>query len=177
MVRQIKIIGLLCIATLLASCSAEKQFQKQKKKATDFFLLNKLELAELCDSEFPDIPIKIIPGDTIKKIDTLYIPGPKLVCPDSVTTLICPPSKIIKNTQIIRDSVFVKDTDKEYILNTKIKTLTVEKDEINQKFEKAKDDLRDSDKKKTQYFWMLIGLAVAILVYIGTKIYLKFVKP
>lgn len=55
------LVCIVCIALL--GCSAEKRFQKQKKKATDFFLLNRPELADLCNREFPDIPIKVVPGD------------------------------------------------------------------------------------------------------------------
>lgn len=170
-------IGLSCLTILLIACNAEKRFQKQKKKATDFFLLNRPELAELCDKEFPDIPVKVVPGDTLKKTDTIYIPGPKLVCPDNVTALECPPTKIIKYSIVIHDSVFYKDTDSEYILNSKIQILTSEKEDLKQKFEAVKDDLRDSNNKKTKWFWMLIGLAVANAIYFGMKIYYKFAKP
>mgnify|MGYP001020439747 CR=1 FL=1 len=165
------------IGFALLGCNAERQFQKQKKKATDFFLLNRSELAELCDREFPEVPVRVVPGDTIKNSDTIFIPGPKLVCPDSVTTLDCPPTKIIKDSIIIRDSVFYKDTDREYILNTKIEELASEKEVIKLVLEQTKDSLRVSDNKKTQWFWVLIALAAINVIYFGFKIYLKFQKP
>lgn len=172
-----KIILSFVLVAVLFGCSTEKQFKKQKKKATDFFLLNRPELAKLCNQEFPDIPVKVVPGDTILKTDTIVIPGPKFVCPDSVTTLDCPPSKLIKDTKIIRDSVFIKDTDKEYILNTQIQKLTSEKEIIKINLEEVKEKLRISDNKKTQWFWMLIALVAINVIYFGFKIYLKFQKP
>lgn len=171
-----KSIILSAILIVLAGCNVEKRFQKQKKKATEFFLLNRPDLAELCEREFPDVPFKVIPGDTITKTDTLFVPGPKLVCSDSIV-LDCPPSKIIKDTKIVKDSILVKDTGEIFLLNFQIGKINAEKESIKKLLDENKESLRESDNKKTQWFWMLITLAVANFIYFGMKIYLKFAKP
>ena len=166
-------IIIICMALFLTSCvSLEKQFLKDKVKAT-----------ELCKIHFPTLEKES--KEIIRyKTDTITIKGDSIECPiktivkDTIingksetkivyvpTKVKCPDSKIIRDTIETTKEFIIKDTSSEVILNDREKQL-IEKDY------KVKELENKLSKKNRHLFY--IYLVISLYVgYNAIKFYIK----
>lgn len=175
MVRQTKGLILILVSILFfASCSTQKRFDRQKAKATNFFLLNKSELAKLCKDEFPSNPAEHISTNVIKDTTIIVLPGIEKECEKQGQILKCPDCKEIKITETIIDSVKILDTVSVRLLKDELDKSIFESKEKTQKIDQLSLKYYEEKAAKSKYLWILIALASINVVYIVFKIYSKF---
>lgn len=142
-----------------------------EEKARNYYLKNKGELANLCADCLPVKESEIIKGDTVIKLDTITKIDTTVVtvdCSDG-TTVDCPPNKTVYRTLYshITDTIKVRDTAKEYHLNSELS-------KEQQAHEKTKEKLTEvtySRYKYRKYFFILL---IVVVAFVGLKIFLKF---
>src|SRR5690606_22670174 len=118
-----------------------------EKKARNWAYSHKEKLAEWCADCFPVKPSEVIKGDTITIVDSVVRVDSIRVqvdCTDG-TKADCPPNKTI--TKEIKthstDTIKIRDTAFEYVLETKVKEVNIE----NDKLKKDLDDMTSSRDK------------------------------
>lgn len=153
----------------------------RQEKAHRYFENNSGELAKLCDDKFPNDTIEIIEGETKVVIDTIYTNNIiKIPCPPnepgSTETIYveCPPEKVIIETREKTDTIMFSDTRKikslEYQLGEKMKELIVKETQNNI----LHKDLKEAEKDRDKYKWILILLIVVYLGSTAIKLFKKF---
>lgn len=160
-----KLILILLSALTIVGCKVTEE--KARKYAYD----HKDKLAEWCADCFPVKTIEIIKGDTIYKLDTITRVDNNIItvdCPDG-TVLKCPPNKTIYKTlhSHSTDTIKVRDTAKEYHLNSELSKEQKEHEKTKEKL----TEITESRNKYRKYFFISLGIIVA---FVGLKLLLKF---
>lgn len=159
-----KLILILLSVLTIVGCKVTEE--KARKYAYD----NKDKLAEWCTDCFPvkELDIKtdsiFIPGKTITRIDTV-----QGKCPDgTIIEMPCPPAKE-KTPDTIRivKNIKVRDTAKEYQLNSELIKEKKEHEETKEKL----TEIIESRNKYRKYFFISLCIIVA---FVGLKLVSKF---
>lgn len=148
---------------LFSSCVTEK-------KARNYYRVHPEKLAEICSDTYPP-EVKYIPGKPV------YLKGDSTVVIDTVTiTVDCPDgSKVVKDcppnkTTRIRDTILITDT-LEVISTQALATIDKMGNQVavlQSKYDKMvekSDLLKESNKEKTKWNWILGGSLVALVGY------------
>lgn len=157
---NISIIACIILIILIAFSSCTTQ-----KKATNWMLNNKGELAILCDDEFPFVP-KYIEGETIIVRDTIPGVPVEIPCPEPTPenpkpSVKCPPCDQVKETHTRIDTVEVESGRKTKALETKLR-----KAEDGLIVTKAKLEAANKKNKNLKGSLILSGVIALILAAI-----------
>ena len=147
---------------LISSCVNQQKIAKQ------YYQDNKGELAVLCDDGFPNETIKIIPGETIIKTDTVKIPGQVIPCPEPTPdnpnpTVTCPPNTIIKTIEHRVDTLQIVDQR-----HTKSLEFQLQQCVIDKAISEAENERLAKENKL--YFWILVALGGVGLFFVFRKV-------
>jgi hypothetical protein len=156
----------LILLLLLSSCMSVE-------KAT-VYLQSKGKLAEVCADGFP-IKERVIQGETIIEIDSIFVPGDSVECPPSLSKsdksikVKCPDHRVEVRHSFRVDTLVQENTAKVEMYKTKYlqsvdesKILTTELRTIEQ----------SRDKWKLRFFGLLLGIVVLTGGYLFLKFYL-----
>lgn len=162
-----RVFFVIIILFFLSACVS------QKERAESFLKKNPQFLAEQCALNFPPF-LKYIKGETT--YDTIKIPMPGIVipCPETTDekgnkytpTVKCPDYNIEKIIASRIDIIEKEHTDKLFLLQSKIATLSTEAVRLN--------ELNKKLEKQNQTKNIIIGLmAAGILVFITYRVFRK----
>lgn len=146
----------------------------QQKKAHQYFDSNRGELAEKCQDEFPNDTIKIIQGVEVIKYDTISIPGVEIECPEPTPDnpkpkVKCPDCDKITIIKERTDTVVVRDNQEITALKYKISKQQENINDLEKENILIKDKLDVCNKKKKNYFWILLLVIVSFIFLKGIK--------
>jgi hypothetical protein len=159
-----------------------------QKGAIKYYLKHNDQLSELCAAKFPILE-RISPGKPVQTIDTLYLPGVTIPCPEvtnpntgekSTPMVKCPDQKVIHDKTTIRDTVYKENTAKLAALKYSTdKTIVDLQGELQTKItanSELKGDLNSSekslDKAKKRLTTNTWTLGILVLTIIGMGILL-----
>lgn len=171
-----KHITLLLLALFLFTSCATQRENRQRKKANLFFMTHKPELAKLCSDEFPVLPVEIIPGETVTKIDTVRLPGETIDCPEPTPEnprprVKCPDHQIIIRESLRVDTIKIESTAKIYYLNSKIEDLEKENKATHQDLSKVKEQLSKVKNTRNTFLWIILLIAAVGGLFTAFKLF------
>lgn len=82
-----------------------------QKNAEKYYALHPVDLATKCAAEYP---AKVTPGIVVRSVDTSFLPGPQIPCPEAKKDsagkpekvfVQCPPEKTIHDKQFVHDTI------------------------------------------------------------------------
>lgn len=167
--RLILFITILLTLTLW-SCAS------QKKKAWNYVQTNPTEFAEWCKERFPVTTTKYVPGKKEIIIDSVFIPGETIECPEP--TIENPKPKIKTKDKYIPtekekctpDTIYQTDTREIQIYTNQIRDLKklnneceISNKNLSKKYLETKEDL--VKKTSTQYYgWIAFGGLLTLII-------------
>lgn len=168
-----KTILTIACALLFTGCVTE---QKLKKSATEYFQTHQVELAKLCDQEFPIPEIQYIPGDTIVRYQSIIHPGVYIPCPEPTEenpkpVVKCPESKSETKYIYRTDTVKIADSRQIFIYQNELKAVNQRNEALAMENNILKDDNREAKNARNNWMWAFIVLAVINCAFIAFKIF------
>lgn len=133
-------------------------------------LQNKPVLAELCSDVFPVEISEIIKGDTVRIVDVEIIPGVDIVCPEPTPenpkpSVKCPDCERETITLTVHDTIKVRDTAKEFFLNSEVEKSRSKINELSEKNDHLKSLL-----------WRFGLIGFVLLLALISIVYLKIIR-
>ncbi|WP_314058663.1 hypothetical protein [Empedobacter brevis] len=161
----------ILLALTLWSCAS------QKKKAWNYVQTNPTEFAEWCKERFPNTTTKYIPGKKEIIIDSVFIPGETIECPEPTIENPKPSVKTkgkyipTEKEKCTPDTIYQTDTREIQIYTNRIADLNksnseceISNKELSKKYLETNEYL--VKKTSTQYYgWVAFGLILTILIF------------